>query len=84
MATTSFMVRPSFALDRDAGGILICAAPKSGIFLCKWHKKFAALSKNNCRNWLPLSSLACTGIAAVGQDAGSWPADAGPAVCRHG
>src|SRR5881398_1736575 len=32
----------------SASRTLICASCKSGIFPCKWHKKFAGPTENNC------------------------------------
>src|SRR6185437_2804930 len=44
MATTSFMVRSLDPFDNPATPDLLRA--KSGIFLCKWHKKLADQTKN--------------------------------------
>src|SRR3954452_10841806 len=56
MATTSFMVRPSFLeFWRSARPDL--RPGKSGIFLCKWHKKLQLETKNNCCGSLRLVRL---------------------------
>src|SRR3981189_807494 len=61
MATTSFMVRPSFPKDSKRRSRVICGPGKSGIFLCEWHKKLQARAKNNCCMPLPVGSFPVRG-----------------------
>src|SRR5712672_896746 len=62
IATTSFMVRPSFlagfsldGLAGPAGRLAARRLPKSGIFLGKWHKKVAGLRGKHSERVAPIT-----------------------------
>src|ERR1700678_2001503 len=68
MATTSFMVWPSFPGLRKVGHGLIGAPDKSGIFRCEWHKKLQTCPKTIAAANPPPDSP-CSGTGSIRQNA---------------